>query len=66
MLAASMLHRRDFDVGSIAVLALIPGVFLVSIPLAFLSPPLAECLWVASFFLHPSRRSARKRNQYPR
>lgn len=44
----------------------IPGVFLVSIPVAFLSPPLAECLWVATFFLHPRGRSLSKSNETPR
>ena len=34
---------------------LIPGVFLLSIPLAFLSPYAAEALWVTSFFVHPTR-----------
>lgn len=47
--------------GTARALAL-PGVFLVSIPLAFLSPLLAESLWVMSFFLHPSRGARRRRD----
>jgi uncharacterized membrane protein len=34
----------------------VPGIFFVSVPVAFLSPHVAEAMWVALFFVFPVRR----------
>ncbi len=48
---------RQYSHGSALIL---PGLFLLSIPLAFLSPYAAQGLWVATFVVHPSRRARRR------
>ena len=39
--------------------SLLPGVFAASIPLALISPHLAEASWLVSFAVHPGRAHAR-------
>src|SRR3954451_25186252 len=34
----------------------VPGIFFLSVPVAFLSPHVAEAMWVALFFVFPLRR----------